>query len=229
MPDIIITTPDGAGIAAEMSPIVAQSRALTVTDTDSHAAALTAIKALKGAEKRIELYFEPSRQALDAAKKEVLKARDGLIAPLTEARYVVDYKAMMFEAEQQRIALEQERVLREQARKEEEDRIVAEAVFAESEGDTQAAEAILSAPVVIATVSVAPAVAEVAGVSTTTRWSAEVTDKMALIKYVAAHPEWASLLDANAPNLNRLAVSVKSALSIPGVKAVSTVSRTVRS
>ena len=228
MPDLTIATPDGTAIASEMAPLVASARAMTVTDMDSHAAALGAVKTLRLAEKKIEDYFEPSRKALDAAKKEVLKARDGLIAPLTAARTIVDDKAAAFEAEQRRIAMEKERILREQARKEEEDRMVAEAAFAESEGDAEAAEAILAAPVTIATVSVAPAVAEVAGVSTTTRWSAEVTDKMALIRYVAERPEWASLLDANMPNLNRLAVAQKAALKIPGVKAVPNTSRTVR-
>ena len=228
MPDIVIATPDGAGIASEMAPLVAAARAMTVTDTDSHGEALSAVKTLKMAEKKIEDYFEPSRKALDVAKKEVLKARDGLIAPLADARAIVDGKAMLFEAEQRKIAEAEQRRLQAEARKAEEDRQIAEAAFAEAGGDTEAAEEILSAPVTVATVTVAPVVAKVEGVGSMTRWSAEVTDKMALIRYVAEHPEWASLLDANAPNLNRLAVAQKAALKIPGVKAVPTTSRTVR-
>ena len=74
-------------------------------------------------------------------------------------------------------------------------------------------------------IHVAPQVATVEGVSSMTRWSAEVTDLIELVKYVAAHPEWLSLLEPAMPNLNRLAVAQRQALSIPGVRAIS---RTVR-
>jgi len=80
-------------------------------------------------------------------------------------------------------------------------------------------------PVAAPVIHVAPQVAQVEGVSSMTRWSAEVTDLMELVKYVAAHPEWLSLLEPAMPNLNRLAVAQRQALSIPGVRAIS---RTVR-
>jgi hypothetical protein len=103
-----------------------------------------------------------------------------------------------------------------------------DAIEAEAEGDSAAAEAILAEPVSAPIVTVAPQVAKVDGVSSTTRWSAEVMDLMMLVRYVAAHPEWVSLLEANMPNLNRLAISQHEALSIPGVRAVKTTVRSMR-
>lgn len=71
-----------------------------------------------------------------------------------------------------------------------------------------------------AVVKVAPALASVAGVSTRTTWRAEVTDLLALVKYVAEHPEWLSLLKADETALNGIARSQKNRMQIPGVKAV---------
>jgi len=119
-------------------------------------------------------------------------------------------------------------VLEAEARKAEEDRLLAEATAAQDAGDTEQAQAIIDQPIMVPVVTVAPAVARVEGVGQQTRWAAEVTDKLALIKYVALHPEWVGLLDANEPNLNRLAVSQREAMRIPGVRAVSRTIRMVR-
>ena len=83
-------------------------------------------------------------------------------------------------------------------------------------------------PVIVPAVQVQPAVSTVAGVSKRTTWAAAVYDKLALIRYVAEHPEWVSLLDPNMPALNRLATTQREALAIPGVKPVSKVNHAVR-
>ena len=97
----------------------------------------------------------------------------------------------------------------------------AKAVKAEAAAE---AEAIRSEPIVAPMVHVAPQVAEVKGVSTKSTWSAEVTDKAALIRHVAARldsdPGIASLLDPAMPALNRLAVSQRAELRVGGVRAV---------
>ena len=78
-------------------------------------------------------------------------------------------------------------------------------------------------------VHVAPAVAKVEGVATTTRWRAEVTDLHALVRYVAEHKEWIGLIEAVMPALNSMARSQREALAIPGVVAVKETSLAVRS
>lgn len=223
---IQIQKPSPPALVAELSPLVKGAQAFKVLDVETNAIALQRLKALRDGEKKIADYFEPARKAADAAKKEILAARDGLIGPIAAARSIYDQKANTFEQEQRRIAEDEQRRLQEQARKEEEERQLLAAIEAEEGGNPQEASAILDEPVAAPVVMVAPQVARVEGVSSTTRWSAEVTDLLELVKYVAAHPEWISLLEPALPNLNRLAVAQRQALSIPGVKAVS---KTVRS
>ena len=56
------------------------------------------------------------------------------------------------------------------------------------------------------------------GSFTTTRWSAEVVDKMELIKAVSSGKVSADYLDVNLPALNKLAVQLKKEdLGIPGI------------
>lgn len=226
---ITIEKPGPPEVVTLLSPLVAQAKEFQVTDIQSNTHALNRIKALRDGERQIKDYFEPARKAADSAKKEILAARDGLIGPIQQARIIYDRTADAYEQEQRTIALEEERRLQEIIRRQEEDRQLQDAIAAEEAGDTEQANLILEEKVEAPIVTVAPQVATVKGVSKTTRWSAEVFDMAALAEYVATHPEWISLLDANMPNLNRLAVSQHEALSIPGVRAVSTSTRSTRS
>lgn len=226
---IVIARPDPSALVREFSPLAERARALVVSDQDSHATALESIKALRGVEKKLEEHYEPTRKALDTAKKELLRARDSMIAPFAEARGIVDRAASEYEREQRRLAEQAEREAREKARREEEERQLRDAIAAEEAGDTQQAEAILEQPVEVPVVRVEAPVAKVAGVSARETWAAEITDKLALIRHVAAHPDLVGLLEANMPALNQQARSLKGEMRIPGVRAVATTVRSVRS
>jgi hypothetical protein len=225
---IQIERPTPPAVVAEMAPIVQAANNTAVVDVESHAVALNRVRALRAAEKVITDYFEPARRAADEAKREILRARDGLIAPITAARSIYDRKAGDYEAEQRRIAEQEQRRLEAEARKREEERQLQDAIDAEARGDEQEAAQIMSESVTTPVIQIQPRVAQVEGVSSQTRWSAEVSDLLALVQYVAAHPEWISLLEPSMPNLNRLAVAQRQALSIPGVKAVSKTVRATR-
>lgn len=225
---IQIEKPAPPAIVQELAPLVAQAKAFPVANVDSHGEALERIKKLRRGEKMIADAFEPSRKAADAAKKEILSLRDGLIGPLAEARTIYDRTALAYEQEERRKAEEEQRRLQEIARKQEEERQLQDAIAAEQSGNVAERDAILAETPSVPVVKVAPAVAQVEGVSTRTTWSAEVTDMEALIGYVASHLEWSSLLMPNGPNLNRLAVAQREALSIPGVRAVASTVRSSR-
>jgi hypothetical protein len=66
------------------------------------------------------------------------------------------------------------------------------------------------------------------GAHETGRWSAEVTDKAALVAFVAANPMFLHLLDVNAMALNAQARSLKDAFQIPGCRAIKKVGLTSR-
>jgi DNA repair exonuclease SbcCD ATPase subunit len=101
----------------------------------------------------------------------------------------------------------------------------AESVVAAAQAAAKASEASIQAQVTaeVATMVVAPAAEisapKVAGISTRGTWKAEVTDKMALIRFVAANPQFASLLDANQSAINQMAKAMKSTMAIDGVRA----------
>lgn len=72
-----------------------------------------------------------------------------------------------------------------------------------------------------ATLITAPVVAaprKTSGVSTRKQWKAEITDKLALIRYVAEHPEYVDLLDANMPAINKIALALKANCPLKGVR-----------
>ena len=234
--EIVIARPETESLTEEAGVLVVKAEAVTIETRQDHAETLIFIKELRSRERAITEHFEPSRAALESAKKEILSARDSLVKPLAEARGILNSKATGYEDEQERIAREaqrkaeeEERKKAEEARKAEEERLAAleEAL---DEGEIEKAEEIMAAdpepePEVVH-VPVVPDVAKVEGVSSHKRYSAEVVDKMLLIRYVAEHPEWESLIEPNIPALNRIAISQKDEMKLPGVKAVA---KTVRS
>jgi hypothetical protein len=134
---------------------------------------------------------------------------------------LIDPQMLTFENEE--LQRQREETLRKQAaaRKLEEDRRLREAELLIDAGDEEAANALLDAPVELATFVGEPEQPKVSGLCTRTLWSGEVYDKVALAAHVVAHPEDADLIDGNVANINSRARSQKDKLSIPGVRPVS--------
>lgn len=222
--EIVIARPEVTALQTQVEEMVEEAREIRITNRDEHEVGLTLIKSFREQERQITQHFEPTRKALDTAKKEVLQARDSLVKPIAEARGVIDGKAQGYESEQRRIVEEAEAKARAETEAAEAKRIE-EAEKALDAGDDEVAEQILEAPAPPVAPVAAPEVAKVSGVSTSTRYSAEIIDKGALIRFVGMFPKWEHLLEPNMPALNRIAVVDKDDMAIPGVKAVS---KTVR-
>jgi len=217
-----IEQPDRAEFAREHTGLVQRAEAFKVTNPTDHEDAQLIFRELKAAEKRVEDRLGPIIEAAHKAHKGLTSLRADILAPIKGAVQAVQRECIAFEDKQRRAAEEAQRIAQEAARKAEEERALADAIAAEQEGDKAGAEEILAAPIVAPVVQIAPAVAKVAGVSSRVTWGAEVVDLLALVKYVAAHPEWVGLIQANGPALNKLAQAQRDALKLPGVKAVST-------
>jgi hypothetical protein len=136
---------------------------------------------------------------------------------------------------QEAIRQENQRKLQEQQRKQEEERKLQAAASAEQAGmDEQSVEAILNAPSVAPAPIAASTYTPARNLSVRAAWCAEVTDFFALVKAVAKKKDWLPLLYAydpdqkTSPNLNAQACSLKTALAIPGVRAVNKGSVAVR-
>ena len=142
-------------------------------------------------------------------------------------------------ARKERERIEAEAREAERAAREEAERIAREAAAAAAAGDQQKAEelkaeaertaaagaeqaqqiATAAELVTAAPVPVATAAPKVTGLSTRQNWKARCVDKMALIRFIAEHPEHQHLVDINQSALNQLAKAQKEAMRIPGVEA----------
>lgn len=152
-----------------------------------------------------------------------------------QARRLAEQAALEEAARQERARLESEAAARDAAARAESERIQQEAAAAAAAGNVEdaarleveaqqrleqgEAEVITlqqTATLVTAPVAAAPRVT--AGVSTRKVWKAEVNDKLALIRYVAEHPEYVDLLDANMPAVNKIALALKANCPLKGVR-----------
>lgn len=223
-----IETPDRAELAREHTGLCERATAFKIENPTDHEDAKIFFRDLKAAEKRVEDKLGPIIDAAHKTHKGLTTLRAEILAPITAAYKAVSMKCLAFEDVQRKKAEEAQRIAQEAARKAEEERQLADAIAAEQSGDKQGAEEIMAVPVSVPVVQVAPAIAEVKGVSSRVTWGAEVTSLIALVKYVAEHQEWIGLLQANGPALNKIAQAQKDALKIPGVKAVATRSMSAR-
>jgi hypothetical protein len=209
-----------AEVTKQAATLTEQAQALEIVDHQSYEQAATIFKGAKGLVKEIKEFFKPIKQAQDAAKRVTLDKEKSELKGPEEASKILGAKMAAWNSEQKRIRDEAERKAREAAEKEAEEQRLREAEEAEAAGDTELADEILDQPIAPVAPQLPPEPEKLKGVSYRTTWSAEVVDMMSLINYVAGKPELAYLLDANMPNLNRMAVSQKDSMQIPGVRAV---------
>ena len=225
---VTIKQPDVTEIANECTPLVEQAKALVVDSKESHGQALEGYRILKTMSKKITEHYEPTRAALEKAKKELFKARDTMLGPIEEAMKIVSCKASAYEAEEARRVREAARLAEEAERKRLEDEAIARAEAMEKAGASSLADVIIEQPIEVKVVEQAPEVAKVAGVSARIAYHAEVDDLGMLIKYAAQNTAFTDYLLPNMPRLNALARESKESLTIPGVRSVAETVRTVR-
>lgn len=184
----------------ELAAIKAKHKAIT----DQQDAMLEPFKDAKrkieeGRKKIVEFFLKPLT-ALEEADKILTRACAGYIEDQERKRRAAEEKAR-----------EEQRKLQADAEKK------AEKLEAKGQG-AKAAEVRAAVPIVFAPV-VAQVPGKIAGVSMRSHWKAKVTNKLALIKFVAANPQYIELLEPNQTALNRMAVSLKGAMQIDGIEA----------
>lgn len=163
------------------------------------------------AKARVMALFKPTEERIAEAEKAV----DGpLLAFVTERERLASIAAAAAEEEARQQREEAERhaaQLREEGREEEARAVVVEAA---------------TAPMPVPAASMA--LPKVSGLSSTGTWAAEVTDKLALIKYVGEGKAPVDWLDVNMARLNAKAKSDREAMDVPGVRAVRKAGLTAR-
>ena len=241
------------GAIAQRIPLIA------ITDQASLEAAVADRAEIKRFLGRVAELFDPIDRAQIEARRVTIAQRKKLEEPALMADKAYSRAMGVYEQEQERLRREAaEREQRERARLEAEERQrvaaeqrrllaeaeeqrLTEAALAEARGDTEAAERLIEAPVVVPPVTARPVFVPVApsaprpaapGVSFRDNWSAEVVDLAALVRAIAGEcpmcrctsPHVGSqpitLVAATMPALNQMARALKEAFNVPGVRAV---------
>ena len=157
-----------------------QVNAIIITNPETYQQMAGIFLVIRSLRKEIADTFNPLIQKAHESHKAILAEKARHDKPLDDGERKAKSLMQSWDAEQARIAREEETRLREIARKAEEERIMQEALQAEQEGDKQTAEAIIQEEIYIPPVTVAKATPKVSGVIFRTYWKWRVK-KLALI------------------------------------------------
>jgi hypothetical protein len=212
-------------VRQEVAVYVEPIRSFLVTDDATMQKAGDTIKEINKRIKLVDEKFSDVMTATVEAKRKATAAKsalDTLIeeikAPLEQVktdlvRQGKDYQALV--AKRQR---EEQARLAEIARKEEEDRLLAEAEQAEAAGDHEAAQGILDEPVYVPAPPPPKPAFTVDNRSFQKRWKGVCTNKMELIRFVSQNPQFQNLLDYNEVAGNNMARSIRGESPVKGVQ-----------
>jgi hypothetical protein len=194
-----------------------EAELLQVNDLTSYSYANQIGKQVAAALKKVDEFCDPVIEAAHKTHKAAIDQKKKLAAPFEQIAAVIKVKMIAYyRAEQERIAQER-KAAEEKARKEAEERALAEAQALQDAGMTEAAEAVLDAPVAVERVKT-PEAPKADGTSYRETWSAEVISLMTLVKAVAEGKAPIAYLEANTQALNAAARAFKGTVEIPGVK-----------
>lgn len=162
--------------------------------------------------------FKEAKRKIEEGRRKIVDFFSRPLAALGEADHILTRACAGHLEDQERKRRAAEEKAREEQRKlQEAAEKKAEKLEAKGQG-AKAAEVRAAVPIVSVPV-VAPMPGKIAGVTMRSNWKAKVTNKLALIKFVAANPQYIEVLDENQTALNRMAVSLKGAMQIDGVEA----------
>lgn len=204
----------------------ADANALTVDSQVSYERACAVLREIRDVRRQIEADRKQLKEGVLAAGRAIDSKAKVADAPWLEAEAVLAPRITAYMAEQERARREEQRRLEEEQRRIAEEEQLRAAEAAQSAGASVAeVEAILDEVPQVQTIIAPPRVQRVAGISTPETWSAEVTDKAAFVRWVAANGQF-DFVDVRLPALNAMARAQRNNLQIPGVRVVS--SRGVR-
>lgn len=208
-------------IAEKVIAIKERADAIQVIDQASYDAADELNNAARDEKKAFHEFFDPIDESSKKQRQAVIAQGKAIDDPLD---YVIKVTAQKqgawFRAEQARKA-EEKRVAEEVERKLAEDARLKEAEELSAAGLTEAADAVLEAPVVIKKVEVDEPI-KAQGTSYRTNYSAECVSLIELVKAVAAGKAPIIYLMVNQTAVNGWAKSTKGTDSVPGLRVLTT-------
>ena len=214
-----VTSPEhrAAELANEVSYIEKKAGEVVIRDNDDYELAGEFGKELKRKAAQVTEFFKPMKEQAHQAHKAICDREKAVLAPLSNAERVIKAKMSAYVTEQERKHKEQEEALRRAAEAERE-RLLAEAVQAESDGDSEAAEIAMADAVVMdeATRYTIPEAEKpkVSGVSASKDWQITmIDDSVVPIEFAGME-----LRPVDDKAVLRLIRASKGRIKIPGVE-----------
>ena len=203
--------------------------AISVTDQETYDLAAGLLKEERAFSKETTEFFEPIREITYGMYQRVLEIKKGIQGVVQQQASLLSKSVIDFERKQEAERQRLQRELEERQRREQDELKLQAAAAAEAAGcDEASMQTILNAPDTTPKPIAPPTFQRVSNVIRREAWAAEVTDLWALVKAVAKDKKLLPLLEANMPALNAQARSLKTAMQIPGVRAVDKGSVAVR-
>ncbi len=220
MDNVTLTVPDTRETREAGSLWVTQAREVRVVDPESANQANNLLADIKAARKRIHERLDPIVGTAHKAHGQLVKLRADLEEPFILAENTIKGALVGYVTEERRKEEHARRAREAEERKKAEEEQLARAQSLEAQGRVDEAEAVIAAPIMVEA-KVAPRAELPKGFSTRETWSAEVLSLPQLIRWIAeGHLEYANLVTPNMTALNELARVQKSAMNMPGVRAV---------
>lgn len=211
-------------IKQEIASYVAPITSFKVVDNDTMTRANDTIEEINNRIKQIDQKFEPavtaaaeSKRKAEAARKALDTLITGIKQPLVDVKDYLSKDGKRYLTEQEEIRWAEERRLAKIARKEAEERQLAEAEAAEKEGNHEEAEAIIAEPVYVPPPIVENAVPKVDKRLFAKRWKGRGVDKMKAVKFIATNPQYLNLLAFDETAINSMARSMKGQSPVDGI------------
>ena len=211
---------------AKVGAIVEQAKAVEVVDERSANKASVVLGGIAELRRKIKDVFGPLKKKAHDAHKAIVAAEADQLAPVAEAERIIKGRLGAWTDAERRRRDDEARAARAIAEKAAQDERLNMAIELEDAGLSDLAEITLDQPVLPAVAI--PQKVEIQGARMSTIYSARVSDKLALVRHVAAHPELLNFLSENMTAINSQARSMRDGFTLPGcelVKSTSVASR----
>ena len=229
-------------VRQEVTPLSEQALMIRVQDQPTLRQANDFFLVLRQMRKKISDVFSPiieaakeTKRKADATRAEAVRQQEKIEEPLLRAEAYLNGQITDYKREQDKIRAEEEERNRQEAikiemeRREKEEKLrIKQAAVLEKAGAFEEADALIEQavedslkPVEVYIPPPATQKVELNGMTTVTTWHAEVVNPRLLGLAIGTGECPLAYGDPNMPALNKQAISLKTEMRIPGVKAVS--------
>lgn len=210
-----------------------RARGLKIIDAESCEQASFLLRSIKGLRSDIACWFAPhieaameTKRKAESARKALVDEKDKMEAPLVEAETICKRSLLAWESEQERLRMEQERVLQAEAQRRAEAATLAAVAALEMEARATGnndmlaeAVAIMEQPIDAPVVVVQTSMPKVHGITYRDQWKAHPEiDVKKLAAAVAAGAVPVTFLLPNLTAINQFARSTQGTQIVPGVR-----------